>query len=79
MKSFTTNNFRCDVRVCEAEREPILQNIRGVDALFWSSHHKLDKEMLDKAGRVLKISKITNDNNKFSIGHLTVNHDKLFY
>lgn len=45
----------CDVRVCEAEREPILQNIRGVDALFWSSHHKLDKEMLDKAGPQLKV------------------------
>ncbi|XP_044759200.1 glyoxylate reductase/hydroxypyruvate reductase-like [Coccinella septempunctata] len=45
----------CDVRVCEAEREPILQNISGMDAMFWSSHIKLDKEMLDKAGPQLKV------------------------
>ncbi|KAL3274627.1 hypothetical protein HHI36_016008 [Cryptolaemus montrouzieri] len=45
----------CEVRVCEAEREQILQNIPGIDAMLWSSHLQLDKEMLDKAGPQLKV------------------------
>ncbi|KAK9883398.1 hypothetical protein WA026_001571 [Henosepilachna vigintioctopunctata] len=45
----------CDVKVCEEGRESILQNIEGVDAMFWLSHYKLDKELLDKAGPQLKV------------------------
>ncbi|KAK9883393.1 hypothetical protein WA026_001568 [Henosepilachna vigintioctopunctata] len=43
-----------DVRVCEAKKDAILLNIPGVDGLFWSSHLRLDDEILDKAGPQLK-------------------------
>ncbi|KAK9883391.1 hypothetical protein WA026_001566 [Henosepilachna vigintioctopunctata] len=45
----------CEVIVCKAERSSILAHIAGVDALFWSSLLKLDKEILDRAGPQLQV------------------------
>ncbi|KAK9883397.1 hypothetical protein WA026_001570 [Henosepilachna vigintioctopunctata] len=45
----------CDVVVSEGNKNAILQNIEGVDALFWWSKLKLDKEILDKAGPKLRV------------------------
>lgn len=49
---------KCDVIICDekpkASREQILEKIKGVDAAFWSTFVRLDKEMLDAAGEIIK-------------------------
>lgn len=50
---------RCDTIICTGQpypkREEVLDKINGVDGLFWFSHNKVDKELLDKAGPNLKV------------------------
>ncbi|XP_049774091.1 glyoxylate reductase/hydroxypyruvate reductase-like [Schistocerca nitens] len=50
---------RCDTIFCPGVRNPsreqLLSKIEGVDALFWFSKVKIDKELLDKAGPNLKV------------------------
>ena len=46
---------KCEVTICETNaRSEILEKIKGVDAIFWGSHEKLNKEALDVAGDQLK-------------------------
>ncbi|ENN70525.1 glyoxylate reductase/hydroxypyruvate reductase isoform X2 [Dendroctonus ponderosae] len=37
------------------DRAAILKDVRGVDALFWATHNRIDKEILDAAGPQLKV------------------------
>lgn len=46
---------KCEVMICESNTtEEILQKIKGVDGIFWASHHRLDAVALDAAGPQLK-------------------------
>lgn len=40
----------CDEKP-SASRAQILEKIKGVDAVYWSTKVKLDKEVIDTAGR----------------------------
>ncbi|KAJ8940286.1 hypothetical protein NQ314_010756, partial [Rhamnusium bicolor] len=45
----------CEIITIQNEtREEILSKIKGVDALLWASHLKIDKDMLDAAGSQMK-------------------------
>ncbi|XP_071453704.1 glyoxylate reductase/hydroxypyruvate reductase-like isoform X1 [Hetaerina americana] len=50
---------KCELIICSEQPYPsradILRKIKGVDALFWCTHLKLDKEILDEAGENLKV------------------------
>lgn len=44
--------FRCEVIVLTNDtRANIIDKVKGVDAIFWNTHNKLDKEILDAAGK----------------------------
>lgn len=45
----------CDERPA-ASRAQVLEKIQGVDAAYWATKIRLDKEMLDAAGSYLHIS-----------------------
>lgn len=46
---------KCELTICETNtRAEILEKIKGVDAIFWGSHEKLNAEALDAAGNQLK-------------------------
>ncbi|XP_023027723.2 glyoxylate reductase/hydroxypyruvate reductase isoform X2 [Leptinotarsa decemlineata] len=42
-------------KVENESKEDILKKVKGVDALFWASHLKLDKDVLDSAGSQMKV------------------------
>lgn len=47
----------CELIFCDkfpSDRQEILEKCRGVDALFWTTPHLLDSEVLDAAGPQLK-------------------------
>ncbi|XP_046402451.1 glyoxylate reductase/hydroxypyruvate reductase-like [Ischnura elegans] len=50
---------KCDLIICPELPYPlradILKRVKGVDAIFWFTKVKLDKEMMDEAGETLKV------------------------
>lgn len=49
---------KCDVEICNnipPTREDILQKIRGVDGVLWAHTDKVNSEVLDAAGKQLKV------------------------
>ena len=46
---------KCEVITAEGlpapSRSEILKHVKGVDAIFWVSHERLDSDILDAAGK----------------------------
>ncbi|KAG5882978.1 hypothetical protein JTB14_026436 [Gonioctena quinquepunctata] len=43
------------IKVENYSKEDILEKVKGVEALFWASHEKLDNDILDAAGSQMKV------------------------
>lgn len=45
--------FRCNVTIVQKndDKNEVLTKVRGVDGIYWASHMRLDKDIIDAAGK----------------------------